>query len=410
MSELSTINSILQSTHPAAWRCLSDLGRRLYYPLGIPAQAQAAKNCTINATIGQITDGRNGALPLPAMVAPIQDLPAEQIVLYTTTSGNPQLRALWAHRLQTQGCGTISKPIVTQGLTHGLSIVADLFTDASSTVILPNPGWGNYQHIFGTRRGANIQTYRPVSREGLDLNAIDEALDSAPEGAVMVLNFPSNPIGYSPTLAEAHELAKRIHAHPRPLVVVTDDAYQGMVWEPGLQSGSLFPLLNQGTNEQILNVKVDGATKELFFFGGRVGFLTFGCAGEAAEVLEEKGQASIRTTISSACTLSQNLVARALQDPHLDAQTQVLRDQIRYRYERIQSALKQAGIECLPYNSAFFILIPVRQNPEEIRLKLIERGVGVISIPQASAIRLSYASVALEDIETLVRELNEVIG
>ena len=206
------------------------------------------------------------------MVAPIQNLPAEQIVLYTTTSGNPQLRALWAHRLQTQGCGTISKPIVTQGLTHGLSIVADLFTDASSTVILPNPGWGNYQHIFGTRRGANIQTYRPVSREGLDLNAIDEALDSAPEGAVMVLNFPSNPIGYSPTLAEAHELAKRIHAHPRPLVVITDDAYQGMVWEPGLQSGSLFPLLNQGTNEQILNVKVDGATKELFFFGGRVDF------------------------------------------------------------------------------------------------------------------------------------------
>ena len=344
------------------------------------------------------------------MVEPIEGLPAEQIVLYTTTCGNPQLRALWAERLQSQDCGAISNPIVTQGLTHGLSIVADLFTDSSSTVILPNPGWGNYQHIFGTRRGASIQTYRPVSKHGLDLNALDEALHSAPDGAVLVLNFPSNPIGYSPTLAEAQELAKRINAHTRPLVVVTDDAYQGMVWEPGLQAGSLFPLLNQGQNDQVLNIKVDGATKELFFFGGRVGFLTFGCEKDAASVLEEKAQASIRTTISSASTLSQNLVARALQDPHLDAQTQVLRDQIRSRYKRIQSALEQAGIECLPYNSAFFLLIPVQQNPEELRLKLLKRGVGVISLPQASAIRLSYASVALEDIETLIQKLHEVIG
>ena len=97
-------------------------------------------------------------------------------------------------------------------------------------------------------------------------------------------------------------------------------------------------------------------------------------------------------------------------DPHIDAQTKVLRDQIRRRYEKIQSALDDAGIECLPFNSAFFILIPVQQDPEDIRLKLLERGVGVISLPQASAIRLSYASVALEDIEILIQKLHEVIG
>ena len=113
------------------------LGQAPVLPAGNSAQAQAAKNCAINATIGQITDGRNGALPLPAMVEPVGGLPAEQIVLYTTTSGNPQLRALWAERLRSQECGSISNPIVTQGLTHGLSIVADLFSDSTSTVFLP---------------------------------------------------------------------------------------------------------------------------------------------------------------------------------------------------------------------------------------------------------------------------------
>ena len=64
------------------------------------------------------------------------------------------------------------------------------------------------------------------------LEAIDQVLETAAAGAVLILNFPSNPIGYSPTLAEAQALVERIASHPRPLVVVTDDAYQGMVWEP----------------------------------------------------------------------------------------------------------------------------------------------------------------------------------
>ena len=410
MSDLRALNSSLKSAHPSAWACLSDLGRRLYFPLGIPAQAQEARACTINATIGQITDGHSGAMPLGAMVDPLAQLPPEQVVLYTPTAGNPTLRDLWAERLESQGCAPLSSPLVTQGLTHGLSIVADLFVDPDTDVFLPSPGWGNYRHIFETRRGARVHTYSPVSRTGLDLDAIDSALSSASPGSVLILNFPSNPIGYSPTEAEAEALVARIQRHPHPLVVVTDDAYQGMVWEPGLLEGSLFPLLSRGNPSHILPIKIDGATKELFFFGGRIGFLSFGCEGAAGDALEEKGRAIIRSTISSCSTLSQNLVIGALEDPELPTQTREMRDQILNRYRQLSEKITQAGIETWPFNSAFFVLIPVRSDPESIRQELLSRGVGVISLPSASAIRLSYASVAPEDIDGLVRSLQDVLG
>lgn len=34
--------------------------------------------------------------------------------------------------------------------------------------------------------------------------------------ACLLLNFPNNPTGYSPTKAEAHAIAARIHAHAHP--------------------------------------------------------------------------------------------------------------------------------------------------------------------------------------------------
>ena len=66
----------------------------------------------------------------------------------------------------------------------------------------------------------------------------------------------------------------------RPLVVVCDDAYAGLVFEPEIPRESPFWDL-AGAHPNLLAVKVDGATKEFSFFGGRVGFLTFGVEPES---------------------------------------------------------------------------------------------------------------------------------
>ena len=66
-------------------------------------------------------------------------------------------------------------------------------------------------------------------------------------------------------------------------------------------------------------MKLDGATKELFVWGLRCGFVTFGpgrgeSAEETAAVLDAKVRGSIRGGISNSPQLSQTLVERALAD------------------------------------------------------------------------------------------------
>ncbi len=53
----------------------------------------------------------------------------------------------------------MSLPIVTNALTHGLSLVGDLFVNQGDTILLPDHNWGNYKLVFNTRNGANLQTY-----------------------------------------------------------------------------------------------------------------------------------------------------------------------------------------------------------------------------------------------------------
>ena len=54
-------NTRLQAVAPAVLAALSPLGKRAFFPKGIPFQAGQASGCRINATIGQITDGAGNA-------------------------------------------------------------------------------------------------------------------------------------------------------------------------------------------------------------------------------------------------------------------------------------------------------------------------------------------------------------
>ena len=113
------INRTLEAHHKAAAACLSATGRRMFFPMGIPAQASEAKSAEINATIGQLTDGHGRAMPLPAIARHLTDISLEDTTLYTPQGGNKALRAAWQTRLKAAGECPMSLPFCTVGLTHG---------------------------------------------------------------------------------------------------------------------------------------------------------------------------------------------------------------------------------------------------------------------------------------------------
>ena len=408
MDAATHLNQTLDAAHPAAAASLSDLGRRMYFPADIPAQSAEARAARINATIGEVTDGAGQPLALGVMADHLRDLDPREVFLYASQGGEARLRAAWRARLKARGDVPISLPVATAGITHGLSVVADLFADPNTDVVLPRPSWGNYRLIFGLKRGARLHSYPVTGTGGLDLEGLSAALDAVKGRGILILNFPGNPTGYTPTIAEVKALVALVRSQPGPLVVVLDDAYQGMSWEDGLMRRSVFYELADADKDRLLAIKLDGATKEYFFFGARVGFITFGAEGAAADALLEKTRGLLRASVSTVPTLSQTLVRLALEHPDTDRQREAVLAEVKERYRLLKQNCLEQDLPTFPFNSGFFALVPVPGDADLLRRRLLsEASVGVVAFKEFGAVRLSYGSTRQEDIPALVRAIRE---
>lgn len=405
MLEADRLNSILAEHAPAVHASLSRLGRAAAFPKGIPWQSTQAKGTRQNATIGQLTDGRDAPLPLPALAAATTGLNPVTTFLYAPMSGWPAVCALWAARQRRNGHSDAiaSAPIATHGLTHGLSIAADLFVDDGCTVVIPKPAWENYGLIFGMRSGARIVEYDCFdAKGGFDAAALGRTLGAVEGRALVVLNFPANPTGYAPSAEERAALVAAIAGRRAPTVAVVDDAYLGVVHEDGVPRRSLYWDLAEALDARHgVAVKVDGATKELLFFASRLGFITFSCAGPAEEALRSKVLGVVRGTVGGPPGPSQALAQVALEDPGLEAAIAGRLAELRERYLALKAACDglPESIVPLPFNGAYFATFRIRGvDAEALRQWLItEASVGVVALPEENAIRVAYCSTTADD-------------
>ncbi|MEM7051962.1 MAG: aminotransferase class I/II-fold pyridoxal phosphate-dependent enzyme [Acidobacteriota bacterium] len=420
MNAAQEINRALADESPALAAALSPLGRRTVYPKGIPFQAAQARGKAYNGTIGQITDGAGRAVPLPSLAAAFDGMSAagrDRALLYSPIDGLAELRQAWQQRQRREIDSSLpsSLPIMTLGLTHGLSLIADLFGGEGRAVAVAEPFWGNYRQVFETRTGARLVS-APAYREGRfdPLAPVRALADLAPgEPALAIVNFPSNPGGYSPRADERAALLAGLleEAEKRPLVVLCDDAYAGLVYEEGVPTDSLFWSLI-GCHRNLVPIKIDGATKELSFFGGRVGFLTFPFAPDspATVALESKVKCLLRATVGAPVAASQVAVLESLRSPAVETEVAAVRELLAGRYRVLAEALAAcdpARLRPLPFNSGCFALVelPAGLDPEALRRHLLaEHDTGLIAI-RPRFLRLAHCSVAAEALPELVRRL-----
>jgi aspartate/methionine/tyrosine aminotransferase len=427
VSGLEEINQVVRAASPPFFAALSDLGKRVAYPPDIPFQAAQARGKTYNGTIGQITDGQGAAISLPSMSRVMAGLAADDLsraFLYSAVPGIEEVRERWREwqRRGQPDSKPSTLPQVTNGLAHGLSIVADLFAGEGTPLAVPSPFWGNYRQTFVVRRGAVLHT-APVYVDGsFSPGAIADALAGRPEGqaAIAILNLPTNPSGYSPTADERRELARSLTqlAEMGPLVVVCDDAYAGLVFEEEIPRGSMFWDLI-GLHENLIPVKVDGATKEFAFFGGRVGFLTFAQPPDSdiATALESKVKCLVRATVGSPVSPSQMVLLQALRRADIADEVETVRLLLQERYSILKAALAKVDgslLRPLPFNSGCFALIELPTElgleSEEVRQRLLEHhDTGVVAI-SPNYIRIAFCSVLPEALGELVRRVELAVG
>ena len=404
---------------------MSDMGKRLYFPNGIISQGgEAARDAKLaNGTIGMAV--ANGSpIELNSYKKQMPDLNSKETVAYAKTAGNPDVRNLWKEKIIEKNPSlkgkTISTPILVPGLTAVLSYVCDLFVDVDKPLLAADPSWDNYELIAAARRGSEFHQFKCFENGKFNIPGLEKAMKAEAEkyGSVrVILNFPQNPSGYSPTKSEAQEIVrivKEIAQSGKKVLVLSDDAYFGLNYEDDIEPQSLFAYLAD-LHENVLAIKADGPTKEDFAWGFRTGFITFaskGLSDAQITALTTKFMAAIRSSVSCSSTVSQSLVFHALQDADHEAQKVELRKMLKSRYDAVRKFVNTHTNNVLtpyPFNSGYFMSFYVNTGKaEEIRKKLLaEKGIGIIQI-DANTLRVAFSSIDEDKIEEVYSAIYNV--
>ena len=415
-----TLNETIQKLNKNVLDLLSDRGKNIFFPkLGILSQSAQAKGKNINATIGEAIEDNGYSMHLSEFDSLIK-LPLASVYPYAPSFGKKELRDCWKEFIYQKnpslGATIISTPIVTCGLTHGISISSYMFVDEGDTVVIPDLFWENYSLIFENAYNGKVVTFPFFKNGGFNVEGFTETLNNIKGKIVLLLNFPNNPTGYTPLISEINLIVDAIQKqadHGKNVVALIDDAYFGLVYENNVYTESIFTRLCN-LSEKVLAVKLDGSTKEDYVWGFRVGFISYGIKNgtpELYEALENKTAGAVRGNISNVSHLSQSLLYHAYFSSAYQADKKEKYATLKSRYQSIAQVLADPKYHefftALPYNSGYFMCIELKDtlNAEAIRKILLDKySTGVIVL--GNLIRIAYSAVPQSKIPELIENIH----
>lgn len=406
----------------AAAEFLSPVGRRMYFPYGgILGQGAEAKKCEINATIGMAFEEDGSPLVMDCFRREVNL--DKKIFLYSSSFGLPKLRETWK-KMELEKNPSMkgiefSNPVVTNALTHGLRVAAELFASPDDTLVTPDLYWDNYELIFGEVVGCRIEHFNTFKDGCFDADAMKATLMEPGAKKLLILNFPNNPTGYTATFDDAKRIVAAVREAAeagKKIVVILDDAYFGLVYEEGVHAESLFAEFAT-LHENVLAVKLDGTTKEDYVWGLRVGFISFAFKGATAaqlQALEAKAAGDVRSGVSNITSVGQQLSVSAYEDEGYLRQKREKFAVLERRYREIRRILaahpEYSGLfEAMPFNSGYFMCVkPIGCDAEVVRRRLIDGySTGVIRL--SGLIRLAFSTTPFDKLERLFENVANAI-
>lgn len=404
---------------------------------------RAARAGALDATMGVITmprgeGGEYRIAGLPAVEAAFAAWEPGELLPYAPVAGIRAFREGWRRWIGMKAAQDFARPgpmeprltlpVATVGVSGALAAVGHLLLDPGDPVLVPDRRWDGYDTTFGLVSGARVESVPLLHEGGWDLSAWRDAIaDRARRRGrvVCVVNFPHNPTGYSPTEAEAEAFAGLVTEVAEEtggaIVIVHDDAYEGYVYTERPRGSLFYRLVDR--HPRVLPVKCDGITKELLFWGGRLGAVTTAlhrdvgqdARAEAETAWESKLAAVVRGMVSSASTPVQTLVARILVDPAalVASRAPVVRTLVERRTalaRALETEPARAAFRADPFHGGLFALLNLRRGDAARAARLLLEGprIGVVPFGRAgtdqNAIRVTYATVPIDALEGLVEE------
>ena len=285
---------------------------------------------------------------------------------YAPNSGLMPLRASVAARYQQRWGVPVSaeQVVITTGAIGALFSALLTVLDPDDEVLIPDPGWPNYESIPHLAGAKAVRYDMPAANGFLpDLQQIRRL--TGPRTKAILINTPSNPTGAIFPETLVRDIVE--HAKATGIYVISDEIYEDIVFEGTHVSAGRF-----GGEDRVF--VVSGASKSYAMTGWRLGWLV--CPPELAAVAS-----SLQEPVTScASTVSQKAAEAALGGD----QSSVRRfcDTFRRRRDLVVDAFGNTGLLPILPQGAFYALIGIAEgSPDSLsfcKALLQERGVATV--------------------------------
>jgi aspartate/methionine/tyrosine aminotransferase len=284
---------------------------------------------------------------------------------YAPNTGISELREAITTKVHTSNHfeATVDQVTVTAGAVQGLFCTLLALVEPGDRVLLPDPGWPNYSmmaHLL--HLGQDYYVLRAENEFLPDLDELERAV--TPRTRAIIINSPSNPLG---TIIPA-EILRGIceFAARHDLYVISDEAYEHVIFEPGFVSPAALGDANRV-------VSIYSFSKSYAMTGWRVGYVV------APKILSPIIQKLQEPQVSCVNTPSQVAATAALQGPQ-DVVAEMTATYL-HRRNALAKVLAEHEIKHVRPAGAFYAWVSLGdiESPtrEFSRRLLLERGVAV---------------------------------
>ena len=268
---------------------------------------------------------------------------------YTASQGLLSLREAMSAKLARVNSFDVppERIVATNGALSGLFTTCLALLGEGDEMLVPDPGWPNWEQMILTAGGRVVRYPTPRSRTFLpDPDTMDTLV--TPKTRAILINSPSNPTGavMPSALVEAMVAFARRH----DLWVVSDECYDECVFDGEHISPARFD-----TDGRVISLF--SCSKTYAMTGWRVGYAAV--PEQAIAVLAKLQQ----PVLGNICSVAQKAAEAALTGPQ--ACVAEMRDYYRARREQAVGMLTAAGMTINRPGGAFYLMVDVSSaNPD----------------------------------------------
>ena len=262
---------------------------------------------------------------------------------YTPASGIPELRTAIAKKLETENGlkYTPEQIVVNIGGKHSVYEAMQAVLDPGDELLLPAPYWVTYPEAAGLA-GATVKVLETDKKNSYKITPAQLKKAITPKTAMLVLNSPSNPGGFTYTPDELRALAKTLEG--TNVCVMSDEIYEKLIY--GDTRFISFAALSEDAFNRTLTL--NGLSKTYSMTGWRLGYT----AGPLDVI---KAMARLQDHMTSNPVTFAQYAAIAAMGPQSAEAIEKMRVEFEKRARYMTDRLRaMKGVECTEPTGAFY--------------------------------------------------------